>query len=151
RQFLLSSFQKNTQVNLQIGAQSQEEVRALMVLVAQGDQLLRQRETAGAAAPLTGAPILGADLGAADPPFKSLVWGVVDDVQADVRNQFIDLGVRLMNRGDRGNREERVEAGDSPPDASLNFQLFFRPNAPISRQAANYVERRLRAVDEHDL
>jgi ABC-2 type transport system permease protein/sodium transport system permease protein len=145
RQFLLSSFQNNSQVNLQIGAQSQEEVRELMVLVSQGDQLLRQRETAGAAAPLAGAPILGADLGAADPPFESLIWGVVDDVQADVREQHIDLGVRLMPRA------VQTEPGGARPDASLNFQLLFRPNAPISRQAANYVERRLRAIDEHDL
>jgi ABC-2 type transport system permease protein/sodium transport system permease protein len=151
RQFLLSSFQKNSQVHLQIGAESQEEVQALMMLVSQGDKLLRKRETAGATAPLTGAPILGADLGAADPPFESLVWGVVDDVQADVRNQFIDLGVRLMKPAEHGDRGNRGEEGDWPPAASLNFQLLFRPNAPISRQAANYVERRLRAVDEDDL
>src|SRR5689334_23011322 len=67
RQFLLTSFQQPSDVHLQIAAENQEDIRTLMVMVSQGDHLLHQRQPTSAGAPLAGGPILGADLGAADP------------------------------------------------------------------------------------
>jgi len=56
-----------------------------------------------------------------------------------VRSNDIDLGVRLLP----------AEAGD--PRAELRFELIFRDNIPMSRQAASFVQRRFQAVIEHDL
>src|SRR5437868_14025086 len=44
-QFLLTSFEQKTEINLQIAADKQEDIETLMVMVAQGDSLLRQRES----------------------------------------------------------------------------------------------------------
>jgi ABC-2 type transport system permease protein/sodium transport system permease protein len=140
RQFLLSSFQHPASLPLRIATRSQEEWTALMSLLSQGDRLVAEEGAAAAARPLGGGPILGADLGAAEPPLSSIQSFVASDLEAAVRSQEIDLGVLLVpSAGERGAR------------AQVTFQLLYRPGAPLSRQAASFVERRLRAVNEQDL
>jgi ABC-2 type transport system permease protein/sodium transport system permease protein len=140
RQFLLSSFQHPASLPLRIATRSQEEWTTLMSLLSQGDRLVAEEGSAAAARPLLGGPILGADLGAAEPPLASIQSFVADDLEAAVRSQEIDLGVLLVpSEGERGAR------------AQVTFQLLYRPGAPLSRQAASFVERRLRAVNEQDL
>jgi sodium transport system permease protein len=143
-QFLLSSFQKN-ELHLRIATTNQREWRRLMMLLSQGDQLLKERETSAANTPLSGGPILGAELGAAEPPLsENDVFPLREDFKTSledlVRKNDIDLGVRLVPREAR-----------QPGGGEVQFQLVYRPNTPISRQAANFVERRLKAVNEHDL
>jgi sodium transport system permease protein len=145
RQFLLSSFQHSSELRFHIYTSNQEEWRTLMLMLAQGDQLLKEHESASASTPLSGGPILGADLGATEPALMNNDIGALrEDVNRSleelVRNNEIDLGVRLLPREEgRGSRDQS------------RFQLIYRPNTPISRQAASFVERRLRAVNEHDL
>lgn len=140
RQFLLSSFQHPAALPLRIATRSQEEWTTLMALLSQGDRLVAEEGSAAAARPLLGGPILGADLGAAEPPLSSIQSFVADDLEAAVRSQQIDLGVLLVpSEGERSSR------------AQVTFQLLYRPGAPLSRQAASFVERRLRAVNEKDL
>jgi sodium transport system permease protein len=145
KQFLLSSFQSSSELRYQIAVPTQQEHQALMLLLMQGDKLLSERESSAASTPLSGGPLLGADLGGSEPAlFDNDIFPLKDDVQASledlVRNNNIDLGVRLAPADEA--QEVRAES---------RFQLVYRPNTPISRQAANYVERRLRAINEHDL
>jgi ABC-2 type transport system permease protein/sodium transport system permease protein len=140
RQFLLSSFEQPSALPLRIATRSQEEWTTLMSLLSQGDRLVAAEGSAAAARPLLGGPILGADLGAAEPPLSSIQSFVAENLEAAVRSQEIDLGVLLLpSEGERGSK------------AQVTFQLLYRPGAPLSRQAASFVERRLRAVNEHDL
>lgn len=140
RQFLLSSFQQGSTVPLRIATRSQEEWTTLMTLLSQGDRLLAEQQTAAAARSLLGGPILGADLGAAEPPLSEIQSFVADNLEAAVRSHQIDLGVVLL-----------PQAEEAASRAQVSFQLLYRPNAPLSRQAASFVERRLRAVNEEDL
>jgi sodium transport system permease protein len=144
-QFLLSSFQQSTQVRLRIATTNQDEWRLLMLLLTQGDQLLKERESSSANTPLSGGPILGADLGATEPllsdneifPLRGDLPASLEDL---IRSNDIDLGVRLL-----------PSEGSEAKSESTRFQLVFRPTTPMSRQAANFVERRLRAINEYDL
>ena len=141
-QFLVSSSMQSKQLPLRIATENEREFDLLMMLLSQGDKLLDEKATA-ASAPLTGGPILGADLGANEPPLldNRISW-LTDQrltVEDLVRANEIDLGVRLLP----------AEEGGSP--RRRQFQFIFRPNMPFSRQAVNFVERRLRAVNEEDL
>jgi len=145
RQFLISSSAAAKQLPLRIATKTQDEWRKLALLLTQGDKLIQEHESAAASTPLSGGPILGADLGANEPPLsENEIFAIREDLPDSledlVRANKIDLGVRLMP-GER--------SGDSRRE--LRFQLVYRPNMPLSRQAASFVERRLRAVNEHDL
>jgi len=142
-QFLLSSFQHSSELVLKIGfdqQMSQGDYQQFMMLLSQGDKLLEERESAAATTPLGGGPVLGADLGASEPAISAIDPRVTDDVEEAVRAQDLDIGVRLL-----------------PSDTGVavhgraRFQLVYRPNTPISRQAANFIVRRLRAMNEQDL
>jgi ABC-2 type transport system permease protein/sodium transport system permease protein len=143
RQFLVSSTIQAKQLALNIATETDEEYLKLNMLLSQGDALLREQEPAATNAPLSGGMILGDDLGASDPPLNENRIGSLGPgarLEDFVRNNEIDLGVRLLPaEGAQGNRAE------------TRFQLIFRPNTPLSRQAARFVERRLQAVNEHDL
>jgi ABC-2 type transport system permease protein/sodium transport system permease protein len=140
RQFLLSSFQHSGELRWIIASTSQADGRAFMVRLQQGDMLLQQQGSRAATKSADGSLILGPELGGTEPPFEQINFVIVDDLEESVRDQEIDLGVRLV-----------PAPPDAPRDAEETFQLIFRPNTPISRQAASYVERRLRAVNDFDL
>jgi ABC-2 type transport system permease protein/sodium transport system permease protein len=143
RQFLLSSFQHPSDLRWIIATASEEDWRRLMILVHRGNTLLEEQGSFSAARTSTqGGPILGAELGAADPPLDQIDFRITDDLEAALRKREIDLGVRLIQRADDP---------DAPRDARFTFQVVYRPNMPTSRQAADFVERRLRAVNDQFL
>lgn len=143
--FLVSSSATSKQLPLRIATKTQDEWRKLSLLLVQGDKLIQEHESAAANTPLTGGPILGAELGAGEPPLsENEIFPLREEIEASledlIRANQLDLGVRLL-----------PSEGPDPARAELRWQLIYRPNLPISRQAANFVERRLRAVNEHDL
>src|SRR5436190_8917883 len=145
RQFLVSSTAQAKQLPLRIATTTQDELLTLMVLLDKGDKLVQEHESAAASTPLSGGPILGADLGAGEPPLsENEIFALRTDIEVSledlVRSNEIDLGVRLVPP--ESLETARVES---------RFQLFYRPNMPLSRQATSFVERRLRAVNEQDL
>ncbi len=145
RQFLVSSTAQAKQLPLRIATKSQEEWRSLMMLLAQGDKLIEEHQSAAASSPLTGGPILGADLGASDLPLSdNEIFPLRPDVDITledlIRNNEIDLGVRFSP----------VE-GAARSRGESQFQLIYRPDMPLSRQAASFVQRRLEAVNQFDL
>lgn len=143
RQFLLTSFHQTSELSLNIAFDSQMtqgDYQQFMMLLSQGDKLLQERESAAAATPLGGGPILGADLGASEPKVSAVQPHPVEDVERAVRDEGIDIGVRLLPSDPA-----------IPVHGRARFQLVYRPNTPISRQAANFIIRRLRAANEQDL
>ncbi len=141
RQFLLSSFQHSGELQWIIAAENQDDGREFLIRLQQGDRLLQEQGTLAATRSADGSLILGADLGGKEPAFDKINFRLSDNLERDVAEQLIDLGVRLL--------PPPVDPR-SRPDAQQTFQLVFRPNTPISRQAASYVERRLRAVNDSD-
>jgi sodium transport system permease protein len=144
RQFLVSSSMQARQLPLRIATKSQEEWRTLMMLLAQGEKLLEEHESTAASAPLAGGPILGAGLGANELPLSdNEIVPLRPDVEITledlIRHNEIDLGVRLLPETAAKNRGES------------QFQLIYRPDMPLSRQAVNFVQRRLEAVNHYDL
>src|SRR4029079_11294704 len=134
RQFLVSSTAAAKQLPLRIFTKTEDEWRTLMKLLAQGDKLLEEHESTAASAPPGGGPMLGADLGASDLPLSEndifpLRPGTEDTLEDLLRKNDIDLGVRLLQ-----------------PDAAAatrgqsQFQLIYRPDMPMSRQAANFAQ-----------
>lgn len=145
RQFLVSSAAQAKQVPLEIRTTTQEELLALAVMLDRGDRLIQEHESGATSTPLSGGPILGAALGASELPLSenhiaALPEGSSESLEDLVRGNVIDLGVRLL-------------PGENPEQARAEsrFQLIYRPSMPLSRQAADFVERRLRAVNEQDL
>jgi sodium transport system permease protein len=142
KQFLLSSFQHSSELVLNVGfdsQMSQRDAQRFMMLLSQGDKLLEEREAATATAPLGGGPLLGPELGGNEPDVHSINPVPVNDVEQGVRSQHLDIGVRL----------QPAEAGATGRDRA-RYQLVYRPNTPISRQAADFIVRRLRAANEED-
>jgi sodium transport system permease protein len=144
KQFLVSSSVASQPLPLNIATETEREHTLLLGLLIQGDKLLNEKESA-TSAPLSGGPILGADLGASEAPlsthkFSWLAENSPVSLEDLVRSNEIDLGIRLINtdatKGSRGRRQ---------------FQFVYRPNVPLSRQAVSLVERRLRALNEEDL
>lgn len=143
RQFLLSSFQRPSELRWIIATSTLEEGTRLMMLLQRGDRLLQdQGDFSAARASTQSGLVLGAGLGAADPPLGEIDFRVADDLDEVVRLRLVELGVRLIRRRDDP---------DVRREARFNFQLLYRPNTPTSRQAAEFVERRLRAVNESDV
>lgn len=143
-QFLLSSFDQQQKTQYHIAVPSQNEVRAFELLLKQGHEYLQDRESPTAGEPLSGGPVLGADLGGTElPPSEHDIFplreGLTKSLEDLVRDNEIDLGVRVMPR----------EATEDT-SAVHRFQIVYRSNTPISRQAASYVERRMRAANERD-
>lgn len=138
RQFLLSSFQQAAPLPWIIAVASQDEGQLFRLRLQQGDLLLQQQGSLAPTKSADGSLILGADLGGVDPPFNQIIFKLEEDLERVVRDGEVDLGARLLPAG-------------AARDAAETFQIVFRSNTPISRQAANYVERRLRAVNDHDL
>lgn len=150
RTFLLSSLDQSQEVKFHVATETQAELRTLLILLSQGDKLIQDRESSSSGAPLSGSPLPGADLSAREPAFDpdsyvSLPPGYPESLEDLIRRNDIDLGVRQLPF-------ESLEASpDGASSAGPRFQLVYRPTAPISRLAANFVERRLRAATEHDL
>jgi sodium transport system permease protein len=145
KQFLLTSTAAK-QSTLIIRTETQDELLSLAVLLERGEKLVQQRESGTTSTPLAGGPILGAGLGASELPLTENSIGALSPEEREestledlVRNNKIDLGVRVIS----------VE---NPEDtrAETRFHMIYRPNLPLSRQAADFVERRLRAVNESD-
>jgi ABC-2 type transport system permease protein/sodium transport system permease protein len=146
RQFLVTSTSQEKN-RLIIRTDTQDELLNLAVLMERGERQLEQRQSGSSGAPLTGGPILGAGLGAGEFPFADNNISSLSAEEHDkssledlVRDNKIDLGVRLTPAENR--QDARVES---------RFQLIYRPTTPLSRQAADFVERRLRAVNDQDL
>lgn len=140
RQFLVSSLAQKTNFVLLAGTSTQEEWRKLKMLLQRGDKLLREHESPSAVAPTAGGPVLGADLGASEPSLEDFKVDTVQDLEAKVLAEQLDLGVRFLD-----------PAMAREDEAQVIFQLILRPNSPLSRRAASFVERRLRAVNDADL
>lgn len=147
KQFLLTSTSQKEQVRFIIRTETQDDLLALAVLLERGDRLVQERETGGGSTPLTGGPLLGAVLGGSELPLAENNIGALSPDEKEkgsledlVRGNFIDLGVRQIPVENQ--EQSRVES---------RFQLIYRPNTPLSRQSADFVERRLRAVNEQDL
>lgn len=146
KQFLLTSTSQKEQIRLIIRTENQDDFLALALLLERGDRLVQERETATSGTPLAGGPLLGAALGGNEVPLgennisalspEEKEKGSLEDL---VRSNFIDLGVRMTP----------FENSEQAPVES-RFQLIYRPNTPLSRQAADFVERRLRAVNDQD-
>jgi len=147
KQFLLTSTSQKEQVRFIVRTETQDDLLALAVLLERGDKLLRERETGAANTPLTGGPLLGAALGGSELPLAENNIGTLSPDESEkgsledlVRSNLIDLGVRQTPVENK--EQDSVES---------RFQLIYRPNTPLSRQAADFVERRLRAVNDQDL
>ena len=130
-----------------IRTETQDELLSLALLLERGERLVQQRDSGTASTPLSGGPILGAGLGASELPLGENSIGALSPEEKEqssledlVRNNHIDLGIRVMPV------ENPEEARDE-----VRFHMIYRPNLPLSRQAADFVERRLRAVNEQDL
>src|SRR5262249_51270042 len=139
RQFLMTSAAQEKNVPLIIRTDTQDELLALAVLMDRGDKLIEQRESTSSGTPLTAGPLLGAGLGAGELPFAENNIAALSPEEREkssledlVRASKIDLGVRLTQM--ESPQQSRVEA---------RFQMIYRPNTPLSRQAADFVERRL--------
>jgi ABC-2 type transport system permease protein/sodium transport system permease protein len=148
RQFLMTSTAQEKNVPLIIRTDTQDELLALAVLMDRGEKLIEQRESSSSGTPLTAGPLLGAGLGAGELPFAENNVAALSPEEREkssledlVRASKIDLGVRLAQKMENS-EQSRVEA---------RFQMIYRPNTPLSRQAADFVERRLRAVNEQDM
>jgi ABC-2 type transport system permease protein/sodium transport system permease protein len=147
RQFLMTSTAQEKNVRLIIRTDTQEELLALAVLMDRGEKLIEQREPGSSSTSLTAGSMLGAGLSASELPFAENNVSALSQEETEnssledqVRQSKIDLGVRLTQV--ENPQQSRVEA---------RFQLIYRQNTPLSRQAADFVERRLRAVNEQDL
>jgi ABC-2 type transport system permease protein/sodium transport system permease protein len=145
KQFLLASFQQSSELRLHFASSTQTESLLFMKLLAQGDRLIQEFQSAAATTPVSGGPILGAELGSKEPRFQDIEMFVNPEdrngtLEELVHRNDIDLAVRLLP----------ADGADTARGES-RFQLIFRPNQPISRQAASFVERRLKAVNEYDL
>lgn len=145
KQFLVTSTSQARPIPLQICTSTQEDLVAFMILLERGDRLLHEQESNASNSPLAGGPVLGAALGTNELPLAENQIGVLHpeiaaSLEDAVRNSIIDVGVRRLPIENLENAREE-----------LRFQLIYRPNTPLSRQAADFVERRLRAVNEHDL
>ncbi|HEY2412366.1 MAG TPA: ABC transporter permease subunit/CPBP intramembrane protease [Pirellulaceae bacterium] len=147
KQFLLTATSQETNVRLIIRSDTQEELLALAVLMDRGDRLIEQREPSSPGTPLAAGPILGSGRSGSELPFAENNVSALSpeereksSLEDQVREGKIDLGVRLTHV--EKPQQARAEA---------RFQLIYRPNTPLSRQAADFVERRLRAVNEQDL
>ncbi len=146
KQFLLTSTSAKQSL-LIIRTETQDELLTLDGLLKRGERLVQQRDSGTASTPLSGGPILGAGLGASELPLGENSIGALSPEEKEqssledlVRNNHIDLGIRVMPV------ENSEEARDE-----VRFHMIYRPNLPLSRQAADFVERRLRAVNEQDL
>src|SRR5262245_65664971 len=87
RQFLISSSAAAKQLPLRIATKTQDEWRKLALLLTQGDKLIQEHESAAASTPLSGGPILGADLGASEPPLSdNEIFAIREDVPASLED-----------------------------------------------------------------
>ena len=148
KQFLLSSFQQGGQDKWRVAVASEAEGVALLLVLHRGDELLQETSDPAASSASTPAvgtlPASGTAREPHEPNPKDLAFFITDNVDQAVRQSTVDLGVRIRPRG---------TSPDIPPSSSgrpsLNqFELVYRANAPLSRQVAEYVERRLRAYND---
>lgn len=135
RQFLLTSMQPGSNVPWLVVTRSQEQQLMLALLVKRGDQLLR-----GGSQGVVRPGVLSVEE-AAEPPLDQLHIEVDSqyDLAERVRRGDVDVAVRVQPRG------PPTAAG---PPAFADFELIYRPSAPISRQVARFLERRLQAVND---
>jgi ABC-2 type transport system permease protein/sodium transport system permease protein len=120
RQFLLSGSQTAHQVQWTIGAATEAELRTLSQMLRQGEQAIVAEST--------------------DPPSEAIGTVVVPvELTEAVRDHRVDLGVRIKRHGESGST-------DNLPTADV--ELIHRPGAPISAAVLDYVERRLRALND---
>ena len=97
RQFLLSSFQRPSELRWIIATAREEDGTRFMMLLQRGDTLLRRarRTSPRHEPPPQQGLVLGADLGASEPPLDQIDFRLTDDLGAAVRDRKIELGVRL--------------------------------------------------------
>ena len=147
KQFLLSSFERSTAAQWRLATPTQEEFLTLSVLLQRGQRILESQAGSGAAT--SGAakkderktPMslgFGADLPTDEPNLEELETIISPNLEELVRDLHVDLGVRIRPRRDP----------DGRPTGGVDFDLIYRQNAPISRQVAQYVQRRLEAVND---
>jgi ABC-2 type transport system permease protein/sodium transport system permease protein len=152
KQFLLSSFQQGGQDQWRIGVASEAEWRSLERVLQRGhEELLKQEQDAAAptgAAALPRGPspdIAGREL--YEPQPQDLAAFNPDDLVQAVRQSSVDLGVRLRLRGAAGTAPLRA----TDDTVWAEYDLIYRANSPLSRQVAEYVERRLRAYNDRNV
>ncbi|MEX2173217.1 MAG: ABC transporter permease subunit/CPBP intramembrane protease [Pirellulaceae bacterium] len=127
KQFVLSNLHDTGQVEWRIAVPTEQQGQAFVAMVRQGDQLLR------------------ADAAEQDsaPKMSLFVYPYDDLTEAVVRSEF-DLGVLAHPR--TGVLPEAVLPSGAP--AAYDFELIYRPAAPIGAALGTYIENRLRAVNQ---
>ena len=146
KQFLLSSFQQAGQDQWRIGFVHDAEGYKLFQLLEDGHEELEKAaaaELARSGQPNTEAA--GND-GPHEPRPEDLATFSTENLERAVRQSNVDLGVRVR---------PRPPSTEFPPppdgDSLVEFELIYRANSPLSRQVAEYVERRLRAYNDREV
>jgi ABC-2 type transport system permease protein/sodium transport system permease protein len=147
QQFLLSSFQQTAELKWVVGADSSAEIEILDGVLAYGDSLVKAGQTTSADKPAIARP-----RGKLPPAAKSAGGGlslkngeslVVPNIDEAVHQMAIDLGVRIVPRPS----DDHLHLSRKRYD----YELVYRAGSPQSRQAAEFVAERLRAVNRASL
>jgi sodium transport system permease protein len=128
KQFLMANLRQTGTVEWRVAATSQAELDAISKRVALGDKLLvEQRRRSGAG-----------DDEVQEQALDNLHGGVVEDLESALRSDQFDLGVRVQPQPSADSQEP-----------FLDFELVVRPQSPLSQQVADFIERRLQAVNDN--
>ncbi len=132
--FLMSTFSSSRAMPTIIGYEAEIDAAALQTLLEKGDLIMSREEPAPRTSSRMTATSAVEDiqsLGASNFGFFGS-----SDLEADVANGTVDLGIRLLNR-----------QGVNLPE-SLQFEVLHQRGSNMSRRALDTVTRRLRAVNE---
>lgn len=148
QQFLLSSFQQTSELKWVVGADSTRDIDILSGVLTYGDSLVQARDAARASTrdDRTTIPPPREKLpGASHSPtgglsLKNGEMLAVPNIDDAVRDMAIDLGVRIEPRpSDDAQHFSRKR---------YDYELVYRAGSQQSRQAAEFVAQRLRAVNQ---
>lgn len=142
RQFFLSSVARQEPIHVRIGVASEEQHQAMARLLALGHELL-ERQAANAEQVAPPQPrFLQTDQ---PPEFSSATFEYYTPSKPGqaIQDLAVDLAIRLESRD--------TESGRGQPGGALKCDIWYQPESTLSRRAAEYIEHRLRAVNENHL
>lgn len=131
---LLATAQQVPQMVYLIGVDSRKEADLLDDLLGRGGQLLATKSTAG------GEPLpLGGLMGPPGRESGEFRWFPESDLRGHVENQDVHVGVLV--------RFPATLMQDQSGPRPVICELLYRPDSPTSRQAVQFVEERLQALN----
>jgi ABC-2 type transport system permease protein/sodium transport system permease protein len=147
RQFMLSSLHQTGQVQWRIATLTDEESRNLLALLQQAERYLPADERAQAgdrAAVSEPARLLAGGTTAAEPRLEdiAILTYTGTDIDEALRLGLVDLLVKVRRF------DQTQGQGGGAGSARLEFELVHSPSSKLGPRLAEFIERRLRAVND---